>query len=324
MKPFRERNSIVVGIVSLAVMAVLMLAAFRADSLPLIGGGNSYYAEFTEAGGLRVDDDVRVAGIKVGEVKGIQLDGNVVRVEMQIEDGVELGSESQAAIKVKTMLGATMVALDSEGDDTLAAGDDIPVERTTPPYDVVQAFSDLSTTTEQINTDKLGKSFDTLADVMGQVPKELRGTLDGVSRLSKNMANRDKQINTLLKNVDDLSGTLADRNEELITLFEDSSTLFRALSARREAIHDILVSTRSLASDLEGLAEDTREDLKPALNDLRGVVRVLQNNHNQLDRALENLPAYYSGVAGQTGNGPWLDAWIESLGSMALLGENAS
>ncbi|MGH3358749.1 MAG: MCE family protein [Nocardioidaceae bacterium] len=322
MKPFRERNSVVVGLVSLAVIAVMMLAAFRAESLPLIGGGNTYYAEFTEAGGLRAGDDVRVAGIKVGEVQGIELDGDVVRVEMLIEDGVDLGSESQAAIKVKTLLGAMMVSLDSEGEDSMEAGDDIPVDRTTPPYNVVQAFSDLSTTTQEIDTGRLGSSFDALADVMDGVPKELRGTLDGVSRLSQNIAARDQQINALLKNVDDLSGTLADRNEELITLFEDSSSLFRALSARREAIHNILVSTRRLASEMERLVDDTRADLAPALNDLRGVVQVLQDNRDQLDTALENLPAYYSGLAGQSGNGPWLDAWVPELGGLLLQGES--
>lgn len=323
MKPFRERNPVIVGLVSLAVIAVMMLAAFRADSLPLIGGGNTYYAEFTEAGGLRTGDDVRVAGIKVGEVQDVELDGDVVRVELLVEDGVELGSETEAAIKVKTMLGAMMVSLDSEGDETLEADDSIPVDRTTPPYDVVQAFSDLSTTTAEIDTQQLGKSFDTLADVMDGVPKELRGTLDGVSRMSANIAARDEQINELLKNVDKLSGTLADRNDELVTLFEDSSELFRALAARREAIHTILASTRTLASEMGRLADDTRADLEPALNDLRGVVQVLQNNHDQIDRALENLPAYYTGLAGQTGNGPWLDAWAAALSDIVFFGNGA-
>lgn len=321
MRPFRERNLLVVGLVSIAVIAVMMLAAFRAESLPLIGGGNTYYAEFTEAGGLRAGDDVRVAGIKVGEVKDITLEGDTVRVEMLVEDGVDLGSESLAAIKVKTMLGAMMVSIESDGGATMDAGDEIPVDRTTPPYDVVQAFSDLSTTTQEIDTEQLGKSFDTLADVMEDVPDDLRGTLDGVSRLSKNLAARDQQINTLLKNVDDLSGTLADRNRELITLFEDSSTLFRALSARRQAIHDILASTRRLANEMETLVEETRGDLKPALDHLRGVVRVLQNNHDQIDHALDVLPKYYTGLAGQTGNGPWLDSWIEDLSGLITLGE---
>lgn len=322
MKPFRERNLVVVGLVSLAVIAVMMLAAFRAESLPLIGGGNTYYAEFSEAGGLGAGDDVRVAGIKVGEVKDVELDGNAVEVEMLIEDGVDLGSQTEAEIKIKTILGEMMVSLDSQGEESLEAGDGIPIDRTTPPYDVVSAFSDLSTTTQEIDTKKLGKSFDTLADVMEEVPKELRGTLSGVARLSSNIAARDKQINKLLKNVDSLSGTLADRNDELITLFKDSSTLFDALAARRQAIHDILVSTRKLASEMEGLVDDTRADLRPALNDLRGVVRVLQRNHDQIDRALQNLPAYYTGLAGQSGNGPWLDTFVPGLAAIILQGEN--
>lgn len=61
MTPFRERNPVVVGAASLAVIALLILAAFRAQDLPVIGGGDTYYAAFSESGGLKPNDEVRIA-----------------------------------------------------------------------------------------------------------------------------------------------------------------------------------------------------------------------------------------------------------------------
>ncbi len=54
-KPFRERNPVIIGAISLAVIAVMILAAFRAQDLPLIGGGDTYTAAFSEAGGLKAE-----------------------------------------------------------------------------------------------------------------------------------------------------------------------------------------------------------------------------------------------------------------------------
>jgi phospholipid/cholesterol/gamma-HCH transport system substrate-binding protein len=80
MKPFRERNPVVVGAISLVVLAVTLVAALRADDLPIIGGGDTYHAMFTEAGGLKVNDEVRIAGVRVGTVDEIELAGDEVRV----------------------------------------------------------------------------------------------------------------------------------------------------------------------------------------------------------------------------------------------------
>ena len=69
MKPFRERNPVIIGAISLAVIAVMILGAFRAQDLPVIGGGDTYTAAFAEAGGLKANDPVRIAGVRVGSVE---------------------------------------------------------------------------------------------------------------------------------------------------------------------------------------------------------------------------------------------------------------
>ena len=120
--PFRERNPVIIGAISLAVIAALMMAAFRADDLPMMGGGDTYYAAFKEAGGLKPDDAVRMAGVRVGKVEGIELEGDHVKVTFRVETDSQFGDETKASIRVSTLLGAMYLGLEPAGPRPLPEG----------------------------------------------------------------------------------------------------------------------------------------------------------------------------------------------------------
>ncbi len=311
--PFRERNPVIVGAISLAVIAAMILAAFKAESLPLIGGGDTYYAAFSEAGGLKANDEVRVAGVRVGKVQSVDLDGDHVRVEFNVENGVELGDSTRAAIKVKTLLGAMFLALEPSGSGQLEEDSEIPVDRTSSPYDVVDAFSGLASTSERIDSDRLASSLDTLSALMENTPEEFQGALKGMSALSRNIAARDAELNELLGNMQKVSRVLADRNGDLVELMEDGDKLFRALVARREAIHNLLVATSQLSKELTLLVEQTRADLKPALQHLDSVLDMLNKNQENLDNSLRLMAPFYRVFANTLGTGPWFDTYIQNF-----------
>ncbi len=320
MIPFRERNPVIVGAVSLVVLALVMLVALRADDLPVIGGGDTYHAMFSEAGGLKVNDEVRIAGVRVGKVNEIALDGDQVKVTFKVDDAADFGGDSSAAIRVKTILGSMFLAVQPAGDGQLAEGATIPQERTTSPYDVVEAFEGLAETTEQIDTDQLAQSLTTMADLTRNTPDEFRGALSGLSRLSANVAEKDEQINTLLQNLERVSKVLDARDEDIIKLMEDSDVLFRALVARREAVHDLLVSSTTLSTELTALIRQSRADLKPALAHLENVVAVLNKNEDNLDSSLRLMAPFYRVFANTLGTGPWFDTWIANFPPVPQVG----
>jgi phospholipid/cholesterol/gamma-HCH transport system substrate-binding protein len=319
--PFRERNPVIVGAVSLAVIFAMVMAAFRAEDLPLIGGGDTYYAAFSEAGGLKANDEVRVAGVRVGKVQTVDLAGDHVRVEFTVEDGVQFGPSTGAAIKVKTLLGAMYLALEPAGEGQMEEESEIPVDRTSSPYDVVDAFSGLADTSERIDTDRLAQSLDTLSGLMENTPEEFKAALEGMSALSTNIAARDEQLNELLGNMQKVSKVLADRNGDLITLMEDGDKLFRALVARREAVHNLLVATSQLSRELTLLVQQTRADLKPALDHLDNVVDMLNKNQENLDNSLRLMAPFYRVFASTLGTGPWFDTYIQNLPPAAIGGQ---
>ncbi len=313
MTPFRERNPVVIGAISLVVLAGLLLAAFRASSLPVIGGGDVYHAAFSEAGGLKANDEVRIAGVRVGKVEAVELAGDHVRVTFRVDQGAEFGQETLAAIKVKTILGAMFLALQPAGDGQMNEGTEIPVERTSSPYDVVEAFTGLAETSEQIDTDQLAESLTTLADLSRNTPDEFQEALQGVSALSANVAAKNEQIGELLQNLDKVSTVLDERDEDIIALMEDADVLFRALVQRREAIHTLLVSTSRLSTELTALVRQSRADLKPALTHLESVVQVLNKNEDNLDNSLRLMAPFYRVFANTLGNGPWFDTYIQNM-----------
>ena len=142
---------------------------------------------------------------------------------------------------MKTLLGAMYLSLEPEGDGQLEEGSTIPVERTTSPFDVVDAFEGLAETSAEIDTDQLAASLTTLADLTRNTPEEFQNALSGVSALSETVASRDEQINSLLQNLESVSTVLNARDEDIVTLMRDSDVLFRALVGRREAVHNLLV-----------------------------------------------------------------------------------
>ena len=167
------------------------------------------------------------------------------------------------------------------GDGQLEEDSTIPVERTTSPFDVVDAFSGLAETSADIDTDQLAESLTTLADLTRNTPEEFRGALEGVSALSETIASRDEQINSLLNNLERVSTVLDDRDQDIVALMRDSDVLFRALVSRRDAIHDLLVSTSTLSEELTALVTQSRADLKPALDHLENVVARAEQERGQ-------------------------------------------
>lgn len=319
-RPFRQRNPVVVGAISLAVVALLVLAAFRAQDLPVIGGGDTYYASFAESGGLKANDEVRIAGVRVGKVEKVQLDGDHVKVTFRIESDSGFGKDTRAEIKVKTLLGAMYLGLVPAGAGQLEEGSEIPVERTSSPYDVVEAFSGLAETSERIDTDRLAESLTTLADLTRNTPEEFRAALSGVSRLSADIAARDEQINTLLKNLERVTTVLDERDQDIVGLMKHSDVLFRALVQRRESVHALLESTSVMSKELTILVRQSRADLKPALEHLRNVVAVLNKNEDNLDNSLRLMAPFYRVFASTLGNGPWFDTYIQNLPPVPQVG----
>lgn len=308
----RPRHPIAIGIAGLVILALLATAAYNADNLPIIGGGTVYTAQFSDAAGLRAGDPVYIAGVEVGRVTAVQLAGDRVQALLRVRDAW-LGDQTNAAIEIKSLLGARSVSLDPRGQRALDPRTPIPLARTASPYDVVEALSGLSGTLQQIDTAQLEQSLQTLAATFRATPADVRGTLNGLSRLSETIASRDQQIHHLLAGTEALTGVLAGRNAEFERLLADGNLLLAEVRRRREAISALLTDVQALSVQLRGLVADNSAQLRPALQQLDRVAAVLQRNQDNLDRGLALEPVFIRLFTNTLGNGRWFDNYICGL-----------
>ena len=308
----KRRTPAATGALGIVVILLATLSAFFLDSLPIVGAANRYTAEFSEAAGLKPGNEVRVAGVKIGKVTDVDLDGDRVLVTFQTKDAW-VGDQSTASIQIKTVLGQKYLALDPRGTEVLDPGTPIPLERTTSPYDVLDAFGDAATTLEQIDTAQLASSFDVLSQAFAGTPDEIRASLDGVARLSETVAKRDQELKQLFAATKQTSQILADRNEQFTAVLANGGTLLAELNTRQQAIGQLLTSTQTLSRELTGLVADNEEQITPALTQLQGVIDILNQNQQNVSQALEYAAPFYRIYANVLGNGRWFDTVVTNL-----------
>jgi len=304
------RNPVATAVIGLLTVVLIVVLAFNGPAI--FGGGNTYRAEFAEAAGLKSGDMVTVAGVEAGRVDSVELAGDRVLATFTVADAW-VGDRTSASIQIRTLLGAKTLALDPQGDAELDPDRPIPLRRTASPFDVVEAFDGLSGTIDQIDTGRLALSLDTLAETFRGAAPEVRGTLDGLSRLSTTIASRDEEIRTLLAGTRNLSGVLADRNAEVVKLLSDGNLLLAEIQRRREAISALLDGTRALSDQLRGLVADNRDQLGPTLEQLDRVAALLQRNKDALGEGVGNLAVFLRLFTNATGNGEWFDNYVCGL-----------
>lgn len=312
-KPGESRvSNPVIGAVGVLVILALAGASFVLDSLPIVGAGPKYEAYFSEAAGLTDGNEVRLAGIKVGVVTDVELEGDKVLVGFRADDAW-LGDDTQASIQIKTLLGQKYLALAPAGNGELDGSEPIPLERTAAPYDVVTAFSSAAETLEEVDDGQLADSLDTLTEAMQASPEEFRGAIDGVSRLSQTISSRDAELRELLEATRTSSRILADRNEDFRRLISGTGDLLAELNARSESIKLVLASARGLSIELRTFVAENEAEFGPTLDSLDTALELLTDHEAELRKSIHNLAPFYRVYANMLGTGRWFDSVVTNL-----------
>ncbi|GLZ76844.1 ABC transporter substrate-binding protein [Actinorhabdospora filicis] len=315
MKSFSERNPVPMGITAVALLVLGVIGAFSIKDVTAFLGGSSYAADFRDAAGLAPGTEVRVSGVKVGEVTGVGLEGlgtpePHVRVDFRVDSDVTLGEQTSATVQLKTLLGQRYLALVPAGGGELKT---IPTGRTATPLDVVDAVNGLADTVGKIDTDALATAMETLTDTLRETPQGFDTTIDGIARLSQTIASRDDELRELLAHAATVTQALADRDDEFVKLVQDGNRLLEEVRNRKDAIHQLLVGTAALATQLEGLVADNKAQLKPTLDSLYGVTNLLLANKENLEATLTSMGPFVTAFSNVLGNGRWFDSYIDGL-----------
>lgn len=288
LRNFRERSPVVVGIISIISIAAATTFAFFIDRIPALKQAYEVHAEFADAAGITAENQVRVAGIKVGTVSEVEIEGDHVLITMEIDNGIEIPNDADAEIKLATLLGTKFVDIEAKGGEPfLEDGDVIPIDRTTIPYEIYQASNQGTNVLEDLDGDALNKMLVQLTKLTKVAQDEVGHALEGLNELGAGMSAKDEDLRSLLSGANDLTKLLSDEGDEIVRLIDASNDVLGSLARKREEVQSLLAATNIMARDVASLLRDNRANLDSILADLHRALVVLARNVEHLDQAFE-------------------------------------
>jgi phospholipid/cholesterol/gamma-HCH transport system substrate-binding protein len=311
MKSFSERNPTTIGAVGLALVAGVVTLALQYDKLPFIDNAQQYSAYFAESGGLTADAPVQVAGFRVGKVSSVKLDGRRVLVTFEVEGDVHLGERTEAAIKTKSLLGAKLLDITPRGDGELSGT--IPIDRTTSPYQLPDALGDLASTISGLDTKTVNDALVTLSQTFKDTPPDLKVAVEGITRFSATLNTRDDQVRNLLANANKVTTVLAERADQVVSLIADTNALLAEIQTESAALDSVSRNITGVTRQVSALIAENRQELRPALDKLNGVLTIVDNRKERLQKTFKYLNSYAMSLGESVASGPFFKAYVVNL-----------
>lgn len=292
---FRDLNQITIGLIGIIAVAAVVTGVFAYGTVGTGGGQYQLSAVFTDTGGIESGADVRVAGVSVGTVTGVEADfeaGQVI-LTFDVDDGVALGPDTRAEIAAATLLGGYYLRLHGEVTEpfleSLPDDDErrrIDLDHTRNPLSLVGTLSDTTDLIEGINIEDINAVMAELADATHRNIDLVPELLADLTRIGDAVTAREQQIRELVGNGETITAALASRDEQLVALIDSATTLLDTITARRDELAATLGSGSSAVAQLTELITTHRASIDSLLADA----------HIFLDRVDANIETINDGL----------------------------
>jgi phospholipid/cholesterol/gamma-HCH transport system substrate-binding protein len=257
------------------------------------GGRTSYKAVFGDVTGLLPGNEIRIAGVRVGQVDAIELDDRqLALVEFSLDDDRKIPESTIARLRYRNIVGERYVAL-TEGPgsaEPLAEGATLPLAQTRNALDLTVLFNGFRPLFQALDPQTTNQAaFELIQTLQGE-----GGTLESLmartASLTNTIADRDEVIGRVLENLEKVLATVDERGSELSDLIIQLRRLAAGFAEDRKAIGGSLDGISDLTTATAGLLNDVREPLAEDVTQLRRLATTLDENKATIDRTLERLP----------------------------------
>lgn len=306
-----------VGLSLFMVVAVtvtwLVYVTLRRD---VAGSTVPYGAMFTDVFGLREGDDVRMAGVRVGRVEKIELEGDLAKVSFVVQDDQQVLGTTVASVTYQNIVGQRYLGLSlgKTGDPgPLPAGSVIPLERSEPSFDVttlLNGYEPLFSLLNPRDADNLTKGvIQSLQGDQGSITALVAQT----SELTESFAGRDEELGTVITDLNAVMGNLARHKESLDQVLTQVQAAVATFDGRRQELVDSAGSMARVMRQLSTISDEVYPSLNELVEREPGFAQHLVSIEPQLAFTGANLPLLLKGFARITSEGSYANAYACDL-----------
>ena len=283
-----------------AVMTVLTACLFMVFGQYRTGASQPYSAVFADASSLKKGDSVRVAGIRVGTVNGIELrPDTTVLVKFDADRTAVLTAGTRAVVRYLNLTGDRYLELSTAPGPTavLPAGTQIPVERTAPALDLDLLLGGLRPVTQGLNPEDVNALTRSLLQVLQGQGGALHSLLSETSSFTTDLADNDQLVQQLIDNLNTAVGTLANDGEKFAGTIDRLQQFASQLAADRDPIGKAITALDEGTASLADLLTHARPPLTGTVDQLNRLAPNLEGQKDHLDAGLQRMPHNYRKLA---------------------------
>lgn len=314
----RKTTQQLIGFTAFLLVATLLTAViWNSLQRPVKTTTAKYHAMFTDASGVRAGDDVRVAGVRVGRVDAVSLDGDLARVTFSVDSAHPAHAETEVAIRYQNLIGQRYLSLDTPdaavATEPLATGAVIGPDRTEPSFDVSALLNGFEPLFSVLRPEQVNSLSQSIIDALQGDEASLSALIAQTAVLAEDFAARDEVLGSLIVNLSDIVSTLAEREGEITTVIENTATLVSGLSARSAELSDSVATVGAMSGPLADLISDVGDDLGPTVVNFSSVADMLNSDSDRLRDSAEYLPVFLASFARITQNGSYINLYVCNL-----------
>ncbi|MDI3313025.1 MAG: MCE family protein [Mycobacterium sp.] len=311
MRTLEPPNRLRIGLMGITVTVLLTAVGQSLTSVPMLFAQPSYYGQFTDTGGVNTNDKVRISGVDVGIVEALTIAGDHILIKFST-GGTPIGTQSRLAIKTDTILGKKVLEIEPRGAQALRPGSVLPLGQSTSPYQIYDAFFDVTKAAAGWDIDTVKRSLSVLSQTVNETYPHLSPVLEGVAKLSDTIGNRDEDVKHLLAQANKVAGVLGDRSQQIDRLLVNAKTLLAAFNERSRAIDALLRNVSAVSAQLQGLIEDN-PNLNHVLEQLRSISDLLVARKDDLAQVLRALGKAAAAINEAVASGPYFKVVLANL-----------
>ena len=304
------RGTIVRLIVFVVVCSIFTgYLAFTIGNIKLFQDRYSLEATFDDVTGLLPNDNVKVAGVVVGKVTGIRVEAGRAVVRFEVDEDVELPSDSSASVRWRNLLGQRFVYLyPGEAEATLQSGDRI--EDTRSVVDLGELFNRLGPIVKAIDPSQVNAFLDSITAALDGNEEALRSAVDDLARLTAGLATRDDAISRLIENLNTVAGTITSRDAQIRTVLDNLLALATTFRENTDVLDAAVTDLGDVSDNMATLLRDNRGEIDRIIDSLATLVELVGTKLTSLDTTVAGLDEASAAIFRSARNGEFLNQEI--------------
>ena len=316
-----RRKSLAPPLIKGIIFAVITVLATAVLGVTIantgVGNTNDYRAQFTDVTALNVGDDVRIAGVRVGQVESIGVvNHNVAQVNFSVESDRQLPASATATIKYRNLVGQRYIELDQGTgnlDASLPPNGLIPLSRTTPALDLTDLFNGFKPLFQALSPNDVNQLSNEIIQVLQGEGGTMADLVSHTASLTNTIAGKDQVIGQVIDNLNSVLNTVNSRGDDFTNMVNTLQQLVSGLAQDREPIGNAIKALGDLSNSTANLLQQGRAPLRQDISSLGQVATNLNDNSDLVNSFLQNLPDKLNTVGALASSGSWLNTYLCSV-----------